>query len=148
MKEQRVIKFRVILNDKIIGYEKLTEKGWQWMCPDLNPDSGLERWIPGVFGDHSPYKRDQFTGLHDKAGNGIYEGDLIRVLDRDWPSGDGDPKQHMLNIASICEVVYDEDRFVLVKRKNGYSDEDLCKSYGRDLFEVIGNVHQHKHLIE
>jgi hypothetical protein len=141
MKEQRVIKFRVILNDKIIGYEKLTEKGWQWMCPDLNPDSGLERWIPGVFGDHSPYNRDQFTGLHDKAGNEIYEDDIVALAD---PDG-----KHRFTYI----VRFEDAKFVLyhtIKRYGKWGD--LHRAFDPDFskynFVKIGNLHQHKHLLK
>lgn len=89
----------------------------------------------------------QFTGIYDKNDKEIYEGDLMRVLDRDWPSGGGDPQEHMRSIASICEVVYHVDRFSLVKRKHGYSDEDLGQTYGRDLFEVIGNIYENPELL-
>lgn len=34
--------------DKFIGYEILTNKGWFWRCFELDPDKG-ERWCPGVY---------------------------------------------------------------------------------------------------
>lgn len=144
--EARVIKFRIIRDNKIIGYERFALGGWEWTLT-MNPEE--EDWYTGVFIGAEDCKRSQFTGLLDKHRKEIYEGDLMLVLDRDWPSGDGDPQIHMRNIASICEVVFHNGCFQLIQRKgHGYFTWDLAQTHGRDIFEVIGNIYSNPELIK
>ncbi len=64
------IKFQVLHKGQIFGYERLTQSGWEWICIELNPDSG-ERWVKGVFNDNTELVRKQLIGL-DKDGKEIY----------------------------------------------------------------------------
>lgn len=90
----------------------------------------------------------RFTGRKDKSGREIYEGDLIRVLDRDWPSGNGS-REYMISISAICEVVFDEAKFCLAHRSGRkFFNDDLAKDYGRDIFEVLGNIYENPELLQ
>jgi hypothetical protein len=128
---KREIKFRVFFNDKLVGYERLSESGWEWMAIDLNPDTG-ERWTPGVFVPGVAYKRDAFTGLTDKTGKDVYEHDII----------------HMHVYTYI--VRYEFAKFVCYHHCPGknYHDTkwgDLNRLADPDFYgyhwEVIGNIH-------
>jgi uncharacterized phage protein (TIGR01671 family) len=96
----------------------------------------------------------QFTGLLDKNGKEIYEGDLCKVLDRDWPSQldshpELDHQQYLDSISSICEVVWDKGNFWLEQRKGrGYYYPQVSSDRRRDVFEVIGNIYENSELLK
>jgi hypothetical protein len=65
----RELKFRLIKDDKIVGYELFLDGKWVYAYPEGNFNIN----IPYIEHDY----KEQFTGLKDQNGVEIYEGDII-----------------------------------------------------------------------
>lgn len=70
----------------------------------------------------------QYTGLKDKNGVDIYEGDILKNMD-----------------GYYYEVVWDSGSF-LVKRSKIETDYNFIAS--KNYFEIIGNIYQNKELLK
>lgn len=141
----REIKFRIIRDNKIIGYERIGDNGWEWMCLELNPDKG-ERWCSGVFPKSKEYKRVQFIGQEDPNGKEIYEGDII-YKDKDGRAWFvcygyfGDSKYYVCNgINSGREIRKDITKY----------DTCFASRTQKEEFElnVIGNIYENPELLK
>lgn len=88
----------------------------------IDPESG-ERVV-----EVSPETVGQFTGLHDSAGNKVFEGDIVRLFDED------------------AVIKWDDTltRFVAVWRGHITDYYDCYDTTG----EVIGNIHDDPELLE
>lgn len=96
-------------------------------------------WVKGTDfgydGNGASFELMQFTGLRDKDGNDIYEGDIVR--------------QDLIDGSELGQVVYTNNaRFVWVHLSegegHGYGFDAL--DWGRR--EVIGNVHENPELLK
>jgi uncharacterized phage protein (TIGR01671 family) len=103
---------------------------------ECGPLYGLQAHIPKERRADSGYIITEFTGLHDKNGTEIYEGDLLRI----WET-------HILEVrwGRVGWVLFGE----LFKRL-GFEDGADCgeyhtKNYVRDM-EVIGNIYENPEL--
>ena len=100
-----------------------------------------------------PYvcKLMQYTGLKDKNGKEIYEGDIIKVIRKHWNNCG---KEHLEKIAEETgEVVFYKNLQVSLKTKEKegtlyqpflwiFADEEDCE------IEIIGNVYENKDLLK
>ena len=95
----------------------------------------------------------RFTGLLDKHGKKIFEGDIMRILERDWSSKTEEDKrtidQYMQDISSIAEVVFEDGSYMAIPRIKGrnYHSHYVGNTPRRDICEIIGNIYTDSHLL-
>ena len=76
----------------------------------------------------------QFTGMTDKNGTKIFEGDIVRHIDT---------TRHVVEVV-ISEVYFDTE---MLKFRLRYSNELFHCQFNNE-FEVIGNIHDNKELLK
>ena len=121
----RTIKFR--------GFNK---KRGIWLYGSYILNRGLHFVAPDEFADGKTWDDyeveantiGQFTGLYDKNGKEIYEGDIVRCDE------------------FIYEVVYESKRFAsfAIRRDKDMYDHYFGEAMECDACEVIGNIHDNK----
>jgi len=101
--------------------------------------TGLGKW--------TGLKWMQSTGLKDKNGKIIFEGDVVRILYTDWMSkGDSDPRsldEYKRDISLIGEVKFFSFEYGIDIKGNNYSINE--GRHGEK--EVIGNIHENQDLL-
>jgi len=92
----------------------------------------------------------QYTGLFDKNGKEIYEGDIIRILYTDWPSNHTDLslEDYKKSISHYGEVIFND---LFGNAKYELSNRDWRGSitpgtHGE--LEIIGNIFENPELLE
>jgi len=80
----------------------------------------------------SPYVVQQYTGLQDRNGVDIYEGDIVRSF-----------SELYTNENFIGKVIYDESSYLTWIHKN-----DIRGLWGYDDIEVIGNIFENSEQLE
>ena len=83
----------------------------------------------------------QYTGLMDKNGKRIFEGDIVA---QNWYDYD-EPRDDSFGKVVFCE--YDCSFSVMDVNKDGFMPLGRCGSYHWEV-EVIGNIHDNPELLE
>lgn len=95
---------------------------WYIHVPPIDPDDS-----GGVF-NVNPETVCQYTGLTDKNGVRIFEGDFIKILGSNKP-------------ALPAPVIYFQEQCQFAIKRGGYNPVWLSEFDPKRSFEVIGNIH-------
>jgi uncharacterized phage protein (TIGR01671 family) len=117
---QREIKFRVWNKDK---------KQWERHALGMGTDGQL------ITNHNEDFELQQFTGLTDKNGKEIYEGDILQRSDGKY--------------GGTWKVIYSKGGFGAKEERPDFGTNKLSNYYGLDsgifhddIWEIIGNIHE------
>ena len=111
------------VDDKNIGFE-LTLDG-------LGKESNQKTWLRKP----KDYVLQQFTGLKDKNGREIYEGDILKSVTKNIYSIEFNYGKFILN-GNYCDEMYD---FNCSEYRDGQNSSER--------FEIVGNIFENKDLL-
>lgn len=123
----RPIKLRAWTGDKFI-YLEIAHGG---------QGKGGIKLDPGVYGHLEPWQ--QFTGLTDKNGKEIFEGDIVQCYEYEADA-------HANNPTYKDAVVFHRGAFIL--DKPGFAVAEYDDKENSFSIEVLGNIHENPELLE
>lgn len=137
----REIKFRIWANNKfyykcLVGNTNNTNDE-KWTCPMV----WLEKQKEWVHCDNGIIC--QFTGLHDKNKEEIYEGDIVKITENTL-------KHKIIQMKPIiAEITWSEEylTYILITTSVKDAFESLADYLDEYDIEVIGNIYENKELL-
>jgi len=138
----REIKFRAWDKDsKLMLYKEFYDHNW-YTTPK-NDEDGCHTYSSMQYSDQYHKELMQYTGLKDKNGKEIYEGDIVgHPLCVKGDHAPDEPCEHF-----VGRIQFETDRgqyFAVNMQRNGYVIE-MSEAYK---FEVIGNIYENPELIK
>ena len=123
---KREIKFRAFLSSKY--YEKPCMLSWEELLEQYDAIDMFQRDLMTLM---------QYTGLHDKNGREIYEGDIIVTHPKSRYEA---PKSGVVQFGGSCPSFG-------YKTEDG-EEYDIWSSNAYRTYEVIGNIFENQELLE
>lgn len=172
----RTLKFRAWTGKEMIYFDnfKVEDTGgfwggdreiWQMSATFGRGDCDGFGYFHDDFSQKSDVELMQFTGLLDKNGKEIYEGDIVRCTsfkNLGFTELDWDADKTLFSIDElkgkkedeyICEIIFDDGEFITEVEKNGTIIPLACffgeqrNSQPMFFIEIIGNIHENPELL-
>jgi len=136
--EQREIKFRLRIGNEIVGYERIQPNEDGYLISTYSFDNLTGKGIFGgwIYKQMEHKEKDQYTGLKDKNGKEIYEGDIVKYTKHNGYLVDD----------FISEVFWEDVQWSIGDEELGRVDE--LKYDILNHLEVIGNICENKDLLK
>jgi len=142
----RDVKFRVYDDGRMKYPEEYKENRFDNYFIDLNGQLRYyQNCYDGGFFDTDNAKLMQFTGLHDKNGKEIYEGDILQQVHYVFSNDEYDHKGFK---KLIIQVSWGQKEAAFIFKVIKKIDIEMPKDYKEPYREVIGNIYENPELLK